>query len=208
MLWRSVILGCPVSKKMVSTLQRGVSDRSLSNGQLLKHWTTVRHFCSGMMSQPETFPLLYFVRFAKLLCLCQCCPLLFSGLYTTQSDVWSFGILLWETFSMGMTPYTSMTNHQTREEVEKGKDFCQAPGDKKSKYLGPDTPEERWFWHPSIHFWFQLHPVQHSRAFLAVMIRNDLFSWAQTISLCVSLCSRIPYAGSTRLPTRNLQDHE
>ena len=53
--------------------------------------------------------------------ICQCCPLaVLPGRYTSESDVWSFGVLLWETFSRGMVPYTSMTNQQTRDELEKG----------------------------------------------------------------------------------------
>ncbi|XP_022100486.1 tyrosine-protein kinase Fer-like isoform X2 [Acanthaster planci] len=54
------------------------------------------------------------------------------GKYTTMSDVWSFGILLWEVFSHGSTPYPGMSNPDAREKVEQG-------------YRMPapqDTPEE------------------------------------------------------------------
>ncbi|KAM9694393.1 tyrosine-protein kinase Fer isoform 2-T10 [Trichechus inunguis] len=42
------------------------------------------------------------------------------GRYSSESDAWSFGILLWETFSLGVCPYPGMTNQQAREQVERG----------------------------------------------------------------------------------------
>ncbi|XP_032692863.1 tyrosine-protein kinase Fes/Fps isoform X2 [Lontra canadensis] len=42
------------------------------------------------------------------------------GRYSSESDVWSFGILLWEAFSLGAPPYPNLSNQQTREFVEKG----------------------------------------------------------------------------------------
>lgn len=43
------------------------------------------------------------------------------GRYSSESDVWSFGILLWEAFSLGAVPYANLSNQQTREAVEQGR---------------------------------------------------------------------------------------
>ena len=42
------------------------------------------------------------------------------GHFSTKSDVWSFGILLWEIITHGMTPYPAMTNSQVREQLHEG----------------------------------------------------------------------------------------
>ena len=49
-----------------------------------------------------------------------CCPptqALNYGKYTSASDVWSFGVLLWEAFSCGSAPYPGMNNHDARTQV-------------------------------------------------------------------------------------------
>jgi receptor tyrosine kinase-like orphan receptor 1 len=42
---------------------------------------------------------------------------LLSGIYTEMSDVWSFGVLLWEMFSYGALPYYGRTNPEVIEMI-------------------------------------------------------------------------------------------
>ncbi|XP_019645250.1 PREDICTED: fibroblast growth factor receptor-like [Branchiostoma belcheri] len=45
---------------------------------------------------------------------------LFYNVYTTQSDVWSFGVLLWEIMSMGHLPYGGMKGKRMMDMIKDG----------------------------------------------------------------------------------------
>ncbi|XP_069007814.1 receptor-type tyrosine-protein kinase FLT3 [Embiotoca jacksoni] len=46
---------------------------------------------------------------------------IFHGMYTMKSDVWAYGILLWEIFSLGVTPYPGIkVDHTFYSMIERG----------------------------------------------------------------------------------------
>lgn len=43
-----------------------------------------------------------------------------DGIFTSKTDVWSFGVLLWEIMSMGYMPYTGCANRDVMQLVTSG----------------------------------------------------------------------------------------
>ena len=48
--------------------------------------------------------------------------------FTLQSDIWSFGVVLWEVFSYGAQPYFSLSNEEVVEYVRNGNVLKHPPG--------------------------------------------------------------------------------
>ncbi|XP_023345289.1 tyrosine kinase receptor Cad96Ca [Eurytemora carolleeae] len=45
---------------------------------------------------------------------------LYDNIYTTKSDVWSFGVLMWEIITLGSTPYPGMSGSEVMKKVKEG----------------------------------------------------------------------------------------
>ncbi|XP_037069181.1 fibroblast growth factor receptor 3-like [Pollicipes pollicipes] len=73
---------------------------------------------------------------------------LFERLYTTQSDVWSFGILLWEIMTMGGMPYPSIPNvEKLFSLLREGYRMEQPPGCPQNLY---GVMRECWEYYPTL----------------------------------------------------------
>jgi len=48
--------------------------------------------------------------------------------FTTESDIWSFGVVLWEIYTYGRQPWYELANHEVIQEVTNGR-LLEKPAD-------------------------------------------------------------------------------
>ncbi|CAG0909615.1 unnamed protein product, partial [Cyprideis torosa] len=53
---------------------------------------------------------------------------LVDGLFTSQSDVWAFGVLLWEVMTLGEQPYQARNNIEVLNLVKSGRTLDKPDG--------------------------------------------------------------------------------
>ena len=71
-----------------------------------------------------------------------------EGKFTHASDVWSYGVLLWEMYSYGKEPYRGMDGEQVLEYVENGSRLLMPPDASEAVWelmltCWEDEPEDR-----------------------------------------------------------------
>lgn len=57
------------------------------------------------------------------------------GKFSSDSDIWSFGVVLWEMFSYGLQPYYGFSNQEVMEMVRK-RQLLPCPEDCPPRYVG------------------------------------------------------------------------
>ena len=53
---------------------------------------------------------------------------MYYGKFTHKSDVWGYGVTLWEIWTFGQLPYDDLTGREVLENIEKGQRLPQPSG--------------------------------------------------------------------------------